>query len=830
MSNSATILNKFSTNLREALKEAQDLAMYFKNPQVKTEHIFYALLTKEGSLSSEILLSAKIKPETVRDFIAEKNAKEIIRQPAEKKLCLSKNVKNAIVKATKTAYMHQHKYVGTEHLLLSLLETNDENLLSLLKKKSVDIAKLKNQITNMLDNTSRFPDLSEIFGAISNKQKVREKVGRKNNPKNPMLDSFSAELTEEKIQNTIDPVIGRDEEIQRIIQILSRRAKNNPILLGEAGVGKTAIVEGLAKKIIQGDIPEILQDKKIYTLDINLIVSGSMFRGEFESRLKQILEEIKRDPNIIIFIDEIHTIIGAGSAGGSTDAANILKPVLARGDIRCIGATTFNDYKKSIENDPALERRFQPIKVNEPTEEKAIEILRGIKKNYEIFHKVTITDEAVMAAVKLSSRYLQNKFLPDKAIDLLDEASAKIKIQQKIPDKILQVKKLSKKIIDVQKEKEEKVKNEEFEAALQLKELEKVLLEEIIALKEQNKDFDQMNIGTIQQKNIAEIISQMTQIPISDLENHEKSKLLKLEKILNKQIIGQEYAIKTISQSIRRQRTGIRDQNRPAGSFMFLGPSGVGKTELAKIISKTLFGHDALVRIDMSEFAESFNISKLIGAPAGYIGYQEGGKLSEIIKHKPYSVVLLDEIEKSHPDVINILLQILDEGHLTDASGKKIDFKNSIIIMTSNIGLDSFNKQANIGFDSKKDSPSPKYNELKKHIKNELENSFKPEFINRLDQALIFNPLTLKNLEQIAELKINELNKRLEEKNIKLQLNPKSTKWLAKKNFSANSGAREIIRNISEIENMLAESILQDKFKENDIIKVDVKDGELMLG
>lgn len=826
MSEIKTLLNKFSTNLNDAIKNAQELAIEFKHPEVKAEHMLYALLAQKGSLSSEILLNTKIEPQTLRDFIVEKN----ISAKDKKNLKLSENVKSAVVKATKTAYIYQHKYIGTEHLLLGLIETSDENLLNFLEKKSINIKKLKTQITSMLDNTSRFPDLGEIFGIISNKEKVKDKINKNKNSKNSALDFFGTELTDENIQNTIDPVIGRDEEIDRIIQILCRRSKNNPILLGEAGVGKTAIVEGLAKKIINGDVPEILHGKKIYNLDISMLVSGAMFRGEFESRLKQVIEEAKQNPDIIIFIDEIHTIIGAGSAGsGAQDVANILKPALARGDIRCIGATTFNEYRKTIENDPALERRFQPIKVSEPTEEKAIEILRGIKKNYELFHNVEITDEAVKTAVKLSKRYLTNKFLPDKAIDLLDEASAKIKIKQKLPDELLEIKKLSKKLIEIQNEKEEKVANEEFESALQLKELETILLEELGDLKNKNKDLEPITCGVIGQENIAQIISQMTQIPIENLTGKEKTKLLDLEKILSKKVVGQEDVIKTISQSIRRSKTGIKNPNKPLGSFMLLGPSGVGKTELAKTISKTLFGNDGLVRIDMSEFAESFNISKLIGAPAGYIGYQEGGKLSETIKHKPYSVVLLDEIEKSHSDVINLLLQILDEGHLTDASGKKIDFKNCIIIMTSNIGLNSFNKQASIGFDSKEQSPSPKFNELKNHIKNELKNNFKTEFLNRLDNVLVFNPLTLKNLEEIVKIKINELNQRLSEKNIKIKPLPASIKFLAEKNFSANGGAREIERNIADIENMLAENLLQNKFGENDVVKVDVKEGKLIL-
>ncbi|MFH1565022.1 MAG: ATP-dependent Clp protease ATP-binding subunit [bacterium] len=820
------LLNKFSTNLNDVIKNAQEMTIEFGHPQIKTEHIFYALLMQKGSLSSEILLGAKIDPQMVRDFIFEKN----VSVNNKKNICLSKNVKNAIIKATKTAYVYQHKYIGTEHLLFGLLETDDENLKNLLQKKSININNLKTQTINMLNNTSRFPDLGEIFGIITSKEKVKEKTASKNNQKNSALNFFGINLTDEKIQDAIDPVVGRDEEIQRIIQILCRRSKNNPILLGEAGVGKTAIVEGLAKKIVKGDVPEVLHGKKIYNLDMSMIVSGAMFRGEFEARLKQVLEEVKRDPDIIIFIDEIHTIIGAGSGGGGTqDAANILKPALARGDIRCIGATTFSEYRKSIENDPALERRFQPIKVNEPTEEKAIEILRGIKKNYELFHNVEITDEAVKSAVRLSKRYLPNKFLPDKAIDLLDEAAAKIKIQQKLPNEILKIKKLSKKLIEIQNEKEEKVANEEFESALQLKELEIILIEELGDLKNKNKEIKPITCGVIGQENIAQIISQMTQIPIEDLTGKEKTKLLDLEKILSKKVIGQEGVIKTVSQAIRRARTGIKNQNKPLGSFMFLGPSGVGKTELAKVISENLFGHDALARIDMSEFAESFNISKLIGAPAGYIGYQEGGKLSEAIKRKPYSVVLLDEIEKSHPDVINLLLQILDEGHLTDASGKKIDFKNTIVIMTSNIGLDSFNKQANIGFNSKEESPSPQYDELKKHIKSELKNSFKTEFLNRLDNVLIFNPLTLKNLQEIVKLKIGELNQRLAEKNIQIKLLPTSTKFLAEKNFSANGGAREIERNIAEIENMLAESLLQDKFGNNNVVKIDLRDGKLVL-
>jgi ATP-dependent Clp protease ATP-binding subunit ClpC len=825
MPNINILLNKFSTHLREALKKAQNLAMDFRHPEVRSEHILYALLTQKGSLSAEVLTSAKINPETVRNFIAENNT----ATTEMKNFKLSKTAKDAILKATKTAYSYEHKYVGTEHMLFGLLETDDENLQQIWQKNSVDAKNLKTQTIAMLENASRFPDLSEIFGAIAQKERVKDKNKKQTKQKSMALDYFGTELTDEKIQSAIDPVIGREGEIQRIIQILCRRNKNNPILLGDAGVGKTAIVEGLAKKIIEDDVPEILHDKKIYTLDMSMLISGATFRGEFEARFRQVLDEIKADPNIIVFIDEIHTIIGAGSASGSLDAANILKPALARGEIRCIGATTFNEFRKSIENDPALERRFQPIRVSEPTEEKAIEILRGIKKNYELFHQVEISDEAITAAVKLSKRYITDKFLPDKAIDLLDEASAKIKIQHKPSELTVKIKELTKKLEKIRSEKEEAVMEEQFEAALQFKELEKMVQKELACLKDNNKGLEPIVLGTITRQDIAKIISQATNIPTVELEGEEKSKLLNLEKILAKKIVGQTDAIKKIVQAIRRSRTGIRSQNQPIGSFMFLGPSGVGKTELAKIIAETLFSHDALVRIDMSEFAESFNISKLIGAPAGYIGYKEGGKLSEAIKHKPYSVVLLDEIEKAHPDIFNLLLQILDEGHLTDAAGKKIDFKNSIIIMTSNIGLNSFNKQADIGFNSDKEDISPEFNELKKHIKDELKNHFRPEFINRLDQVLFFNPLTLNDLQKIVKLKITELNERLKEKKIELKLNPASTKWLAQKNFDANSGARAVVRNITKVEDMIAEKLLEDKFKEGDVVKVEVKNDKLVL-
>ena len=685
--------------------------------------------------------------------------------------------------------------------------------------------------------------------AIMTKQKkvVERKEKGSGYKKTPALDFFATNLTSKKNQKRIDPVIGREIEIERLIHILSRRTKNNPILLGPPGVGKTAIVEGLAKKISQAQVPDILINKKIFSLDLSLLIAGAIFRGDFENRIKEVLREVKANPSAILFIDEIHNIIGAGSNPGSLDAANILKPSLARGEIRCIGTTTPAEFKKYIEPDAALERRFQPIYINEPDSETTLSLLDGVRKIYEKYHGVLIAPGAIQAAVELSQRYIQDKFLPDKAIDLIDEAASKIKVQKRKSKTYFEIKALEEKLEKTKKTKLETIKEEDYLQAIEYKNKESKILNQLATLQEKQSKEEKIILGKIDKKEIAEVVSEITKVPIKDLVLEEKERLLNLEKILEKRIVGQTEAIEEIVKCIRRSQTGLASPNRPKGSFIFIGPSGVGKTELAKVMAEKIFSKkEALIRIDMSEFAEAINISKLIGSPPGYVGYRESGKLTDAIKNQPYSLVLFDEIEKAHPEVLNLLLQVLEDGFLTDATGRKINFRNTIIVMTSNIGTAALNKQAKIGFegsrpfsmssqelqksDGHQTEESREYQEIKEKILKDLKNYFRLEFLNRIDKTIVFRPLNLKNLEQIVDLQIKELEQRCLEKNIKLKLLPKARKFIAQTSFSPDTGARAIRQAIQDlIEAPLAEGFLKGEFNDGDLVKIENKENSIFL-
>ncbi len=655
------------------------------------------------------------------------------------------------------------------------------------------------------------------------------------NDKGSALEYFTTDLTNAEIQRDIDPVIGRAKEIERLMHILSRRTKNNPVLIGDPGVGKTAIVEGLAKSILRGEVPEALLGKRILALDLGLVVAGTMYRGEFESRLKQIVDEIKADPNIILFIDEVHTIIGAGSASGSMDAANLLKPALAKGHIRAIGATTMEEYKKYIESDPALERRFQPIVVKEPSVEESIAIIRGIRHNYEKFHHISITDEAIVAAAQLSARYIQDRFLPDKAIDLIDEAASKMKIARGGSPVAKQIRELEAERDHLEQHKQDAVQQEHFDQALELKQRQAVLTQKIDKLREKESKHGGPTNGAIGKHEIAETVSRITGVPLTELVKEERDRLIQLDTLLKRRIVGQDEAITAISDFIRRSRVGLSNPNKPIGSFIFLGPSGVGKTETAKEIARTIFeDENALIRIDMSEFQESFQITKLIGAPAGYVGYKEGTKLTDAVKRKPYSVILFDEIEKAHPDVFNLLLQVLDEGHLTDAVGKKINFKNTIIIMTSNVGLQSFNQAQSIGFEisdpSRRKELASQYDQLKRSVMADLQKKFRPEFLNRVDKTVVFRPLTLRDVEKIVDLHLHDVQRRLDVQKIKLKLTAKARGRLAELGFSPEYGARSVQRIIQEhVENPLAGLLLAGTVKSGQTVTIAVHDGKIVL-
>ncbi|MFA6028071.1 MAG: ATP-dependent Clp protease ATP-binding subunit [Patescibacteria group bacterium] len=816
------ILNKFTSNLKNALGQAINLSWKFKNPEVSSLHLFIGLLEQKGSLAAEILRKANLQSGDYKKYLI--NYKPGISAPFPQ---LSETATQIIEKAALLAFNHQHIYIGTEHLLLALLTQPDEYFQHILKENRVNKDNLIKQLNDVMKSTARFPDLASIFTDEEKNQEEPE-MAKSNTP---ALSFFCTDLTDQKIQTKIDPVIGRKKEIDRLIHILSRRTKNNPVLVGEAGVGKTAIAEGLAKRILEKNVPEVLMDKKIFRLDMGLVIAGTMYRGEFENRFKQIIEELEKNPNIILFIDEIHTIIGAGGGGATNamDAANILKPSLARGELRCIGATTLQEYQKYIESDAALERRFQPILIEEPSFLEAIEVIKGIKSNYEKYHRIKISDDAVYAAVQLSDRYIQEKFLPDKAIDLIDEAAAKMKIEKPLDPQYLAVANLEKRLREIAKQKLAMVRQEKFEDALKLKTKERETKIKLAKLQEQQGKQPIKYIGEVTKKDIAEIIGKITGVPVSDLVTEEKNQLLNLNSLLNKEVVGQEEATKSVADFIRRSRAGLTSPNRPTGSFIFLGPSGVGKTELAKVLARQLFGNEkALLRIDMSEFSEKFNISKLIGAPAGYVGYKEGAKLTDQVKRKPYSVVLFDEIEKAHPDVFNLLLQIMEDGHLTDATGKKINFKNTIIIMTSNIGLKEFEQQAKIGFSSEKESKNIKYEEIKEHVLKQLKKQFKPEFLNRLDKIIVFKPLNEQSLIKIVDLEIKKLEARLKEKGMKIKIAKPVLKFIAQESFSPEQGGRAVRKTVQElIENTLAEKILSNDLTKGQTIEIVLKNKKL---
>lgn len=829
------ILNKFTTNLKNTLVRAINLSIRLKHPRVLPLHLLVSLTEQTGSVANEILHTHTLTADILQPWL------EKMEWPAQQRGFtlpqLSPEAIRVLEHAAVVAFEHQHKYIGTEHLLLSLVELPDRQLEQLYTNQKVNIPNVRKQALNVLKSTSRFPDLTALFQEELTeveqlKQTDQQKTDNSNSP-TPALDFFSTNLTDETIQQNIDPVIGRSEEIDRLIHILSRRTKNNPVLLGEPGVGKTAIVEGLAKRIVQRQVPSILLNKKIYRLDLGLVVAGTMYRGEFEARFKQITEELKENPEIILFIDEIHTIIGAGGTGGSAmDAANILKPGLARGEIRCIGATTLQEYHKHIESDAALERRFQPIVVEEPSMTDAISVLQGIKSNYEAFHHVAIADEAIAAAVKLSVRYIQDKFLPDKAIDLLDEAAARFRIRRPRNPLDEAVHDLVNQLKTTQQKKLALVKEERFEEAITFKKKERDLRTQLQQLEQRVNQHEAKQLGTLQAEDIATVVARITKIPVQELLAPEKKRLLQLKEILNESVVGQDEATATVADFIRRSRAGLTQGNRPIGSFMFLGPSGVGKTELAKTLARTVFGSEKnIIRIDMSEFSEAFTASKLIGAPAGYVGYKDGAKLTDQVRHRPYSLILFDEIEKAHRDIFNLLLQILDEGHLTDSAGKKINFQNTIVIMTSNVGLRQFQEQAALGFSSEHATKVvPQYEAVKEQVLQELNRQFRPEFLNRIDKIVVFKPLPVEAVKKIVVLQLNDLMQRAKDKDITITYTKPLVNHIASIGYTPQEGARAIRRTIQEhIENRLAELLLNDSAKAGNTVAVGFRKGTITL-
>jgi ATP-dependent Clp protease ATP-binding subunit ClpC len=811
------ILQKFTNNLKTALKRAGEVARSAAQRYINPEHLLYAILEQRGSIGFEILQKTGVK---AAYFAAAVGAEGESPSPGPEPLDLSSlkfslPAKKALERAVLLANSYKHKYVGTEHLLSSILDLNDPVVGRVLDEHHVLISEIRRELQTVLKSTSKFPDLSNFFDRGARDAEVETEEAGKTSGKGSALEFFATDLTSEAMQKRIDPVIGRAREIERLIHILSRRTKNNPVLIGDPGVGKTAIVEGLAKRIVAGDVPDVLLNKRILALDLGLMVAGTMYRGEFESRVKQVLEEIKADANLVLFIDELHTIVGAGSASGSLDAANMLKPALAKGQIRVIGATTLEEYKKHIESDAALERRFQPIVVEEPTAEETLKILKGIKQNYETFHRITIGNDALEAAVKLSSRYIPEKFLPDKAIDLIDEAASKLKVELRTDGHGKELRELERRVEELALKKQKAVAAENFERALQFKNEEETLRRKLAGLTSEDAAEGAPMLGAIGPREIAAVVSRITGVPLAELLREERNRLLHLEAVLKKRIIGQEEAVAAVANYIRRSRVGLHNPNRPLASFIFLGPTGVGKTELAKTIAAEVFEDPgALIRIDMSEFAEAFNVSKLIGAPAGYVGYKDSNKLTDQVRRKPYSVILFDEIEKAHPDIFNVFLQVLEDGQLTDAAGKTINFKNTIIIMTSNVGLANLNRAAAIGFEEEIRGGSPEqaeadFKEVKENVLQELKRTFRPEFLNRIDQIVVFNPLGPTDLVQIAQLQLKEVTERLHQQGLNIAFSKSLAAHVAQRGADPDQGARGIRKVIQEeIENPLASKLL----------------------
>lgn len=811
---------KFTKRAEKALEYAGDLAQGFGHNYIGTEHILYGLVKEGSGVASQVLNMQKITAENVVEEIEvligkgdkSQNRGEIGFTPRSKRV-----IENAFLEARKLG----SEFIGTEHLLIGIMREGDSVAVRIMMDLNVNPQKLYNEIVKVINE-------DENAGA-NDKQPKGKARGSYN--QTPTLNQYGTDLTKKATEGKLDPVIGRKDEIQRVIQILSRRTKNNPCLIGEPGVGKTAVAEGLAERIIAEDVPEMLKNKRVVSLDIASMVAGAKYRGDFEERIKKCLEEVKKAGDVILFIDEVHTIVGAGSAEGAVDAANILKPLLARGEVQVIGATTLNEYRKYIEKDSALERRFSPVTVGEPTNEETIEILKGIRDRYEAHHNVKITDEAIKAAVELSTRYINDRFLPDKAIDLVDEAASRVKMRTYTqPDTL---KKLEEEISAMNKEKDDAIKVQDFEKAASLRDKINVEKEKLQKEKEKWESKNTKSITTLTEEDIAEVVASWTGVPVKKLTQTENEKLRNLEQTLHQRVIGQNEAVDAVAKAIRRGRVGLKDPNRPIGSFLFLGPTGVGKTELSKALAESLFGNeDAMIRIDMSEYMEGHSVSKLIGSPPGYVGFDEGGQLTEKIRRKPYSVILFDEIEKAHPDVMNMLLQILDDGRLTDAQGRTVNFKNTVIIMTSNIGARLITDKTTLGFSAgdKKEESQKEYETIKKDVMGELKKQFRPEFINRIDEIIVFHKLNEEDIKQIIDIMLNQVTKRMAEKSYKFEIDNSVKELIAKKGVDTDYGARPLKRAIQNIlEDKIAEEILNGNIKPNKKAVIKAEDDKIVI-
>ncbi|MDC4233497.1 ATP-dependent Clp protease ATP-binding subunit [Actinomyces sp. B33] len=809
------MFERFTDRARRVVVLAQDEARGLKHNYIGTEHLLLGLITEGEGVAAKALETMGVKGDEVRASVI-----EVIgagEKPVEGHIPFTPRAKRVFELSLREALQLGHNYIGTEHLLLGLLKEGEGVAAQVLTKQGADLTQVRQTVIQMLSGYQRGDD--------EGREAVGAGVGGSGGPdraNSAILEQFGRNLTQAARENKLDPVIGRRTEMERVMQVLSRRTKNNPVLIGEPGVGKTAVVEGLAQAIVAGDVPETIKDKQIYSLDMGSLVAGSRYRGDFEERLKKVLKEIRTRGDIILFIDEIHTLVGAGAAEGSIDAAQMLKPMLARGELQTIGATTNDEYRKYIEKDAALERRFQPVKVDEPSVEETIGILKGLRDRYEAHHRVIITDDALKSAAELADRYISDRFLPDKAIDLMDEAGARLRIRRMTAPP--ELRELDERIAEVRRNKESAIDDQDFEKAASLRDEESRLGEERKAKEAAWKGGESDEIAEVTDEEIAEVLAMSTGIPVFKLTQTETTKLLKMEEELHKRVIGQDEAVKALSQSIRRTRSGLKDPNRPGGSFIFAGPTGVGKTELAKALAEFLFGdEDALIQLDMSEFSEKHTASRLFGAPPGYVGYDEGGQLTEKVRRKPFSVVLFDEVEKAHPDIFNSLLQILEEGRLTDSQGRKVDFKNTVIIMTTNLGTRDINKGVLTGFQSA-DNLTHDYSRMKAKVSEELKQHFRPEFLNRVDDTIVFPPLDKEQIKQIVDLMVAKLARRMEAQDMHLQLTDEARNLLADLGFDPVLGARPLRRAIQrEIEDALSERILFGEILPGQVVTVGVE-------
>ena len=806
--------DKFTERARRVLTLAQEEAQRFNHNYIGTEHLLLGLVREGDGVAAKVLANLGVELTKVRsavEFIIGRGDRAITGD-----IGLTPRAKKVIELAVDEARRLNHHYIGTEHVLLGLVREGEGIAASVLESLGVNLERVRAETTRILSQS-----VPQSSGS-----------GARSSTRTPTVDQLGTDLTSASRQGKLDPVIGREREIERVIQILSRRTKNNPVLIGEPGVGKTAIAEGLAHRIISGDVPESLQGKRLVTLDIGGLVAGTKYRGEFEERLKKVIDELKNAGNCILFIDEIHMLVGAGAAEGAVDAANILKPSLARGELQCIGATTLDDYRKYIERDAALERRLQPVKVEEPSVEETIEILRGIKERYEEHHKLVISDEALRAASELADRFVADRFLPDKAIDLVDEAASRVRIQKTATPPSL--KEALGGLESVRKEKDTAISSQQYEYAAELRDREVKLQEKIEKLEEKLGAEAPVEELIVTEEDIANVVSMWTGIPVARIASEEQTRLLHMEEAIGNNVIGQEEAIHVIAKAVRRSRAGLKDPRRPIGVFMFLGPTGVGKTYLPRMLAEFMFGsEDALLRLDMSEFMEKHNVSRLVGAPPGYIGYEDGGQLTDTVRRKSYCLILLDEVEKAHPDVFNILLQIFDDGHLTDAKGRKVDFRNTIIVMTSNVGSDLIRKESVIGFNIQKEevkTAEDQYKRMKEKVLEELKKAFRPEFLNRLDATVVFHGLSKEHIRKIVELQLKDVEQQMLSKGVTLEITEAAKDWLGEKGYDQIFGARPLRRVIQdEIEDRLSDAILENRFQDGERVVIDVEGDEVIL-